>query len=121
MWLEPVSRCDLLDQLVLFGVLDGWVGEIVEHLGVGEDLVDFLDVGGGRVECVVGFCHVSERRGVAGGGGRIHSCPHSAAGAACGATDGEFEVEGGECGAGEGEVEDGFWGEGVSWDVFGVK
>ncbi|MED6109196.1 hypothetical protein PIB30_031298 [Stylosanthes scabra] len=39
--------------------------KFVEHLRIGEDLVDFLDVDGGGVQGVAGFGNVGESEGVA--------------------------------------------------------
>jgi len=112
--LEPRGLRNLVHQLPLLLHVQRGVREEVHHLWVREQLVDFLDVGGGRLQRVVGARHVSQSRGVAGGCRGRHSCARGAVGTAGGG--GELELEVGEGGAGQGDGECGFLGEGLSGD-----
>jgi len=112
--LEPRGLRDLVHHLPLLLHFQRGVREEVRHPWVREQLVDFLDVGGGRVQSVVGARHVSQSRRVAGGRRGGHSCARGAVGAAGGG--GELELEGGEGGAGQGDGVSGFLGEGLSGD-----
>lgn len=54
-WLEARGSSEFSNEFAFGGLFDSWAGEIVEHLGVGEEFFDFVDVCSGGVEGVVGF------------------------------------------------------------------
>lgn len=93
MRLQAGGNGDFLHDLFLLLGLYGRVVEIGENTRVGKDFLDFLDIGGRRVEGVIGLGDVGEREGVAGGGAGSHLGTESAAMGAAASGGGEIELE----------------------------